>query len=50
MERLLADTTLIHELTGWEPRYSLREGLARTVEWFREPANLAGYKHDIYNV
>jgi NAD dependent epimerase/dehydratase len=50
VERLLADTTLIRGLTGWEPRYSLRDGLARTVEWFRDPANLASYKHDIYNV
>ena len=26
VERLLADTTLIRELTGWEPRHSLRDG------------------------
>jgi NAD dependent epimerase/dehydratase len=50
VERLLADTTLVRELTGWEPRVPLREGLARTIEWFREPGNRAGYKHAIYNV
>ncbi len=28
-------STLRHEV-GWEPRVSLREGLRRTVEFFRE--------------
>lgn len=50
VERLLADNTLIRELTAWEPKVSLEEGLERTVEWFRDPANLARYKWDIYNV
>ena len=26
----------IHELTGWRPRVSLDEGLARTIAWWRE--------------
>ena len=38
------------ELTGWTPSVSLDEGLARTVAWFSEPANLRRYKADIYNV
>jgi NAD dependent epimerase/dehydratase len=50
VERLLADTALVRELTGWEPRVTLRQGLERTVEWFREPGNRAGYKHGVYNV
>jgi nucleoside-diphosphate-sugar epimerase len=50
VERLLADTTLVRELTGWEPEVPLCEGLERTIEWFREPGNRAGYKHGIYNV
>ena len=50
VERLLADSTLIRELTGWQPRVSLREGLERTIEWFSDESNRAGYKHDIYNV
>ncbi len=29
------DTTLARELLGWEPRVPLRDGLARTVDWFR---------------
>ena len=31
-----ADTTLARELLGWQPRHSLREGLARTVPWVEE--------------
>ena len=36
VERLLADNTLIRELTGWEPRSRSREGLAQTIEWFSD--------------
>ena len=50
VERLLADNSLIRSLTSWEPRVTLREGLARTVGWFRDPENLKRYKWDIYNV
>lgn len=50
VERLLADNTLIRQLTSWEPKVTLEEGLERTVAWFSDPANLARYKWDIYNV
>ncbi|MGD0997854.1 MAG: SDR family NAD(P)-dependent oxidoreductase [Thermoleophilia bacterium] len=50
VERLLADSRLMSTLTGWAPSVSLDEGLARTVAWFAEPANLQRYKVDIYNV
>jgi NAD dependent epimerase/dehydratase len=50
VERLLAETTLMRSLTGWEPKVALREGLERVVEWFSDPANLSRYKADIYNV
>lgn len=50
VERLLGSNDLLRRETGWEPKISLREGLERTVEWFRDPANLARYKADIYNV
>jgi NAD dependent epimerase/dehydratase len=50
VERLLGDTRLVHELTGWEPKVSLRDGLKATIEWFSDPANLSRYKADIYNV
>jgi NAD dependent epimerase/dehydratase len=50
VERLIADNRLMCELTGWTPSISLEAGLARTVAWFSEPANLQRYKVDIYNV
>lgn len=33
---LSADITAIREALGWEPKVSLREGLARMVAWARE--------------
>ena len=48
--RLLADTTQLRSVTDWKPAVSLSEGLRRTAEWFTDPANLARYKTDIYNV
>ena len=32
----VSDITKIRRLLGWEPRVALREGLARTVEFYRE--------------
>ena len=48
--RLCGSNRKIRELTGWEPAYDIDRGLAETIEWFRQPANLAHYKHDIYNL
>lgn len=50
VERLLGSNEKICQLTEWQPRYSFAEGIARTVEWFRVPENLARYKPDIYNL
>jgi NAD dependent epimerase/dehydratase len=50
VQRLWCDNTLIHGMTGYKPEYSLEDGLRETVKWFLQPANLAKYKHDIYNV
>jgi NAD dependent epimerase/dehydratase len=33
VSRLLADTSKMQRLTGWQSRVALREGLSRTVEW-----------------
>jgi NAD dependent epimerase/dehydratase len=46
--RLLCDNSKARELTGWQPRVGLDEGLKRTVEWVRE--NRSHYKSGIYNV
>ncbi|MFE7121280.1 GDP-mannose 4,6-dehydratase [Streptomyces sp. NPDC057654] len=48
--RLLCDASRLREATGWAPAHQLEEGLAHTIEFFRDPANLARYKTDIYNV
>ncbi len=36
VERLISDPALAGELLGWAPQVSLREGLARTIDWTRE--------------
>ncbi len=38
--RLISSNARMQALTGWTPRVSLREGLARTVAWIRERADL----------
>jgi NAD dependent epimerase/dehydratase len=35
VERLIANPRRAHDLLGWQPIVSLRDGLVRTVEWFR---------------
>lgn len=50
VERLLGSNEKIKSLTGWEPEWSLERGLESTIEWFKNPANLAAYKSDIYNI
>jgi NAD dependent epimerase/dehydratase len=36
VQRLLSDNSLAKELTSWSPQVSLDEGLALTIEWFRD--------------
>lgn len=48
--RLWCDNTLLRELTGFKPQFSLRQGLEETIAWFTKEANLAKYKTDLYNV
>ncbi len=48
--RLWCDNAKIRELTGFEPQYSIDQGLKETIDWFMNPENLAKYKADIYNV
>lgn len=48
VERLWADNAKAARLLGWHPAHGglegFRRGLAETIAWFRQPANLAGYK------
>ncbi|CAG0928213.1 dTDP-glucose 4,6-dehydratase [Planctomycetaceae bacterium] len=54
VERLWADNTRARELAGWTPKYGgaegLRRGLAETVAWFGDRANLGRYKAGLYNI
>jgi UDP-glucose 4-epimerase len=34
-----ADTTRAEELLGWEPEYSLEDGMAETIDWYVENRN-----------
>jgi dTDP-glucose 4,6-dehydratase len=46
VERLLAGTALAKSLWGWQPRYSLEEGLDETIAWVEE--NLHRFRVDAY--
>jgi NAD dependent epimerase/dehydratase len=48
--RLCCDNRKILGATGFKPAIPLREGLARTIAWFRDPDNLRKYKGNLYNV
>ncbi len=48
--RLWGDNSLIKALTGFTPKYSIREGLEKTCKWFALEENLKRYKTGIYNV
>lgn len=54
VERLWASNSKARELLDWQPAFGgldgFRRGLSKTVDWFRNPKNLAAYKADIYNV
>lgn len=54
VERLWADNRKAREILGWRPEYGsgdgFRKGILETVEWFLDPANLAAYKADKYNI
>jgi CDP-glucose 4,6-dehydratase len=38
IDRQWVDYSKLHELTGWEPTVPLEQGLARTIDWYREHA------------
>ena len=48
--RLVCDSRRLTELTGWGARCTLTDGLAATIAWFGDPANLARYKVGIFNL
>lgn len=48
--RLWGDNSIIKNLTGFTPAYSIEQGLRETIDWFSKEENLKRYKSDIYNV
>lgn len=48
VERLCADNSKAQDILGWQPRYPLEDGLARTIEWVE--SNLERYRPDIYAI
>jgi NAD dependent epimerase/dehydratase len=48
VDRLLADSRLAKDLTGWHPQHTLEDGLIRTIEWMR--SNLDKYRTEVYAV
>ena len=50
VNRLLGSNKKIKELTNWNPKYTLKDGIGETVEWFKVEKNIAGYKANIYNI
>lgn len=54
VERLWGDNSKARALAGWSPDYGDRQGFARglaeTIEWFSDAANLRRYKAGQYNI
>jgi len=48
VNRLLGSNEKIKRLTNWKPQYTFEQGLAETIEFFKN--NLDKYKTDIYNL
>ena len=46
VERLLAGTDLAQRLWGWQPRYTLEQGLDETIAWVEK--NLHRFRVDAY--
>lgn len=48
VERLMCDNSKIKEATGWEPEYTLEQGLQETIDFLEGHVEI--YKSEIYNV
>lgn len=48
VNRLLADVTKARALIGWEPQFSLADGLRNVIDWVSE--HLDRYKTNVYNI
>lgn len=50
VDRLLGSNEKIRELAGWEPKFTIDQGLVATIDWFRGEGILERYKPNIYNL
>lgn len=54
VERLWADNAKANQLFGWKPAYrgrdGFKQGLEKTIEWYKNPNNLIGFKPDRYSI
>jgi len=50
VRRLRCDGSKLERAAGFRPAISFKDGVARTVGWFRDPRHLARYKGHLYNV
>jgi NAD dependent epimerase/dehydratase len=48
--RLRCNNARMIELTGFKPKYDIRTGLSKTIDWLSKSENLARYKTNIYNI
>ena len=48
VNRLLCNAALAKELLGWEAKYTLEEGLKKTIEWISE--NRSAYRSNRYTI
>jgi NAD dependent epimerase/dehydratase len=50
VRNLQCDNNLMKSIINFQPKYTLDEGLVKTIEWFSKPENLKFYKTNIYNI
>ncbi|MBN1213347.1 MAG: SDR family NAD(P)-dependent oxidoreductase [candidate division Zixibacteria bacterium] len=50
VQRLVCDRSKAGRLLGWQPETKLDDGLKKTIAWFSDEKNRAGYKTDRYNI
>jgi len=50
VERLLGSNEKIRRLTGWQPEYTLKQGIRETIAWFSDEENIRRYKRNVCNV
>lgn len=50
VNRLLGSSEKIRSLTAWQPQYTFAQGIAETIQFFRENMESYGKKAGIYNI